>query len=83
MLMNGFSSFSSESDAGDAKPRQSESSPILDDVTIWENLKSAIANSSGFQRWQLERSSDNAIDHLTLELRVRRYLRETLETLAY
>jgi|GEM_PF-479004 len=81
MLMNGFSS---ESNAGGgAKSQQGESSPFADDVTIWENLKSAIANSSGFQRWQLERSNENAIDHLTLELRVRRYLRETLETLAY
>jgi hypothetical protein len=56
---------------------------LSSDVVIWENLKSAIASSSGFQRWQLERDSDSAIASLTLDLRVRRYLRETLETLAY
>ncbi|PSB22694.1 hypothetical protein C7B61_15445 [filamentous cyanobacterium CCP1] len=56
----------------------------------WDNLKRAIASSSGFQRWQaeqtetktqpLEKSLDAgaSLDHL-----VSRYLRETLETLAY
>ncbi len=52
---------------------------------IWPSLKIAIASSSGFQRWQLEnpiadydQDNNNSIDH-----RVSRYLRETLETLAY
>lgn len=53
------------------------------DLATWESLKSAITNSSGFHRWQLERHSDVTIADLTLDLRVRRYLRETLETLAY
>lgn len=50
---------------------------------FWHHLKHAIAASSGFKRWQLERgisseSSDPTPDHL-----VQSYLRETLETLAY
>ncbi|MDZ7956788.1 MAG: hypothetical protein RMY34_02580 [Aulosira sp. DedQUE10] len=48
---------------------------------IWHNLKYAIASSSGFQRWQLER--DVQLHELRLEQQVQRYLRETLETLAY
>ncbi len=51
---------------------------------IWDNLKQAIAASSGFQRWQLERLPvDDQFHKLNLEHQVRRYLRETLETLAY
>lgn len=53
------------------------------DTAIWDNLKRAIAASSGFQRWQLEHSRDSQMSALTLEQQVRRYLRETLETLAY
>ena len=50
------------------------------DRAIWLNLRQAIAKSSGFQRWQQEQNlqlSDN------LDVSVRRYLEETLETLAY
>lgn len=55
-----------------------------DQPHIWERLKSAIASSSGFQRWQLERLSfDNQLQSLSLDHQVRSYLRETLETLAY
>lgn len=51
----------------------------LDDAQIWQGLKLAIANSSGFQRWKLENHrQEEASDQL-----VRLYLRETLETLAY
>ncbi len=51
---------------------------------IWERLKEAIASSSGFQRWQLERQSfDNQLQFLSLDRQVQSYLRETLETLAY
>ncbi len=51
---------------------------------IWEQLKSAIASSSGFHRWQLERHSfDSQLQSLSLDHQVRSYLRETLETLAY
>jgi ribonuclease PH len=48
---------------------------------IWNNLKYAIATSSGFQRWLLE--SDSQFQPIELEQQVQRYLRETLETLAY
>jgi hypothetical protein len=51
------------------------------DPEIWQNLQYAIAASSGFQRWQLE--SYTQLRELRLEQQVQRYLRETLETLAY
>lgn len=51
------------------------------DPEIWYSLKCAIANSSGFQRWQLEH--DDQLQGLRLEQQVQKYLRETLETLAY
>lgn len=63
------------------------------DQQIWANLKDTIASSSGFQRWQLEKSLSTPItviqeqDRLNqidlLDQQVRSYLRETLETLAY
>ena len=53
------------------------------DTPIWDNLKQAIATSSGFQRWQMEYSFDDQLQKLSLDYRVRRYLLETLETLAY
>ncbi|NJL09632.1 MAG: hypothetical protein HC908_03830 [Calothrix sp. SM1_7_51] len=54
------------------------------DTEIWHNLKLAIANSTGYQRWELESlQRDNYFQNLNLEQKVQRYLRETLETLAY
>ncbi|MBE9216407.1 hypothetical protein IQ247_27725 [Plectonema cf. radiosum LEGE 06105] len=54
------------------------------DTDIWNNLKQAIAISSGFQRWQLEQvQSGSQIEQLGLDEQVQRYLRETLENLAY
>ncbi len=51
------------------------------DRAIWLNLQKAIAKSSGFQRWQQEQTTiDN---EKSLDVLVRRYLEETLETLAY
>lgn len=52
------------------------------DQAAWENLRSAIAASSGFKSWQLENGviSDSPKN---LDEQVRTYLRETLETLAY
>jgi hypothetical protein len=47
---------------------------------IWLSLRQVIAKSSGFQRWQQER---NASLNEDLDPLVRRYLTETLETLAY
>lgn len=52
-----------------------------DNPQIWAHLKNAITASSGFQRWLLER--DTQFQKLTLEQQVQRYLRETLENLAY
>ena len=59
-----------------ARDRQFE-----EDTQIWEDLKQAITSSSGFERWQSERSLED--QRLSLDHQVRRYLRETLETLAY
>jgi hypothetical protein len=51
------------------------------DTEIWNSLKNAIATSSGFQRWLLERGLQYQTQ--SLEQQVQRYLRETLENLAY
>jgi len=53
------------------------------DCTVWQSLKQAIAASSGFQRWQLERQFNESIGTTSLDVQVRLYLRETLATLAY
>jgi hypothetical protein len=53
------------------------------DSEIWHSLKQAIAASSGFERWKLERNTDGRLSGLNLDHLVRYYLRETLETLAY
>jgi len=53
------------------------------DSEIWESLKHAIAASSGFQRWQVEQGENSCETQTGLDYLVRRYLRETLETLAY
>lgn len=59
-------------------------SQFSEEPQIWDNLKQAIAASSGFQRWQIELlPSDGELEKLGLDYQVRRYLRETLETLAY
>lgn len=47
---------------------------------IWFSLRQAIAKSSGFQSWQKERDISSDVE---LDQQVRRYLKETLETLAY
>ncbi|NEP16759.1 MAG: hypothetical protein F6J97_07620 [Leptolyngbya sp. SIO4C1] len=53
-----------------------------EDASMWANLKLAIASSSGFRRWKSELAND-VLDQTPLDQLVRRYLRETLETLAY
>jgi hypothetical protein len=55
--------------------------PKSGDTEIWNSLKNAIAASSGFQRWLLE--AEVPYQELRLEQQVQRYLRETLENLAY
>ncbi|HEY9743882.1 MAG TPA: hypothetical protein V6C90_25625 [Coleofasciculaceae cyanobacterium] len=66
-----------------ASSATSESSQFSQDSQIWGSLKQAIAASSGFQRWQMEHPGGDQLQDYTLDSRVRRYLRETLETLAY
>ncbi|WNZ21736.1 hypothetical protein HJG54_01865 [Leptolyngbya sp. NK1-12] len=57
--------------------------PQSEDAT-WESLQKVIAASSGFQRWLAERALANRqMQNSSLEQLVSRYLRETLETLAY
>jgi hypothetical protein len=51
------------------------------DDTVWTSLKKVISESSGFQSWMQDRNLD-AIG-ADLDRLVHRYLRETLETLAY
>ena len=55
-------------------------SPI--DSSVWTSLKQAISASSGFQHWVSQLSPVEQAD-LNLDARIQRYLRETLETLAY
>jgi hypothetical protein len=50
------------------------------DRDIWLSLRKAIAKSSGFKSWQQERNIGGNLD---LDYQVKRYLKETLETLAY
>lgn len=50
------------------------------DWEIWNSLQQAIAQSSGFKSWRQER---NVSTDEKLDVQVRRYLEETLETLAY
>jgi hypothetical protein len=52
------------------------------DTSVWTSLKQAISASSGFQHWASQLSLIEQSD-LSLDARVQRYLRETLETLAY
>lgn len=55
-------------------------SPSEKEQEIWLSLRQAIAKSSGFQSWQQERDISSEME---LDQQVRRYLKETLETLAY
>jgi hypothetical protein len=50
------------------------------DQAIWSSLKKAIANSSGFRRWQREQK---ICVEQNLDEQLSRYLQETLATLAY
>lgn len=73
-MASSHASSPSESDASATRPL-----PV--DVRVWDSLKRAIADSSGFKRWQIERGTDK--QELSLDTLVHHYLRETLETLAY
>lgn len=58
---------------------------VENEQAVWHSLRQAIATSSGFQRWQQTQSSTKQSDLVveTQDEQVRRYLRETLDTLAY
>lgn len=67
-----------------SSPSESDASatrPLPANLHVWDSLKQAIADSSGFKRWQIERGTDK--QELSLDTLVHRYLREALETLAY
>ncbi|MBF2058412.1 MAG: hypothetical protein IGQ45_14660 [Cyanobacterium sp. T60_A2020_053] len=49
---------------------------------IWQNLKQAIAKTSGFQQWLQEQQLE-VEDNIDVDEQVKKYLRSTLETLAY
>ncbi|PSB00761.1 hypothetical protein [Merismopedia glauca] len=61
----------------------SKSSEMSQNSQIWDSLKQAIATSSGFHRWLSEHPVRHQVLEVSLDYQVRRYLRETLETLAY
>lgn len=63
-----------------AKSENYSNSQFQKDNEIWLSLKQAIANSSGFTSWQKQQDTEV---QFTLEEQVNRYLRETLNTLAY
>ncbi|MGB3308505.1 MAG: hypothetical protein WBG32_17210 [Nodosilinea sp.] len=65
-----------------AVTRSASSTQLSDHAQIWYSLKCAIASSSGFKSWKGELHSAEA-ETASLDQLVRRYLRETLETLAY
>lgn len=51
---------------------------------IWESLKKAIAQSSGFKRWQQEQVNiKEKLGRDNLDIQVSLYLQATLKTLAY
>lgn len=64
-------------------PTQPPATDYSQDREVWDNLKRAIALSSGFQRWQLEQKLRTSEPSSNLDSQIRNYLRETLETLAY
>ncbi len=56
---------------------------LSSDSAVWESLKQAIAKSSGFKCWQEEQTLEQSDLSDSLDIQVRHYLRQTLETLAY
>ena len=52
--------------------------------TVWNPLRQAIAESSGFQEWRQSQEQDYGERNATsLDVLVHLYLKETLATLAY
>jgi hypothetical protein len=62
--------------------RSATSSQFSEHTHIWQSLKCAIASSSGFKTWKGELPHGET-EAISLDQLVRRYLRETLATLAY
>lgn len=59
-----------------------EPSHAAQNSDMWQSLKNAIAQSSGFQSWRSEQLK-SITTSISDEQLVRLYLRDTLETLAY
>ena len=51
--------------------------------TVWNPLRQAISESSGFQEWRQAQGETSQVQTTSLDLLVHRYLKETLSTLAY
>lgn len=64
------------------EPSHASAEAATHDAQLWDSLKSAIANSSGFQSWRSEQLAAITTE-ISDEQLVRLYLRDTLETLAY
>ncbi len=72
-----------DSPASDTPSDTSITEILTSDAKVWDGLKLAIAQSSGFARWKQDRKFEGDASEPSLEALVHRYLRETLETLAY
>ena len=64
-------------------PVTAQSTEFQGDREIWQSLKQAIIDSSGFQRWQEEKQMTHPTATADVDAEVCHYLRKTLETLAY
>lgn len=65
-------------------PGSTELGSPMQDTKTWQHLKQVIASSSEFERWQRSRNLENdPKGDVPLNDLILRYLRETLETLAY
>lgn len=53
------------------------------DQAMWTSLKKAIAKSSGFKRWKQEQLLCLKNPSHEIDEQLRKYLKETLETLAH
>ncbi len=71
------------SNVNTSSPSPDNARPLACETQVWDSLKRAIADSSGFKGWKIEREVDKHLTELSLDTLVHTYLRETLETLAY
>lgn len=62
---------------------KSYSSDSTSNEPFWPHLKDAIATTSGFHRWAVEKGLNPKVQGKALDTLVHSYLRQTLETLAY